>query len=121
MNELTKLHCIPVSKDTPKLSDDEVKPLFDQLEGWSMHMKEGEPRLEKTFKFPDFDQAMVFTNLLAHEAATEDHHPAILTEWGKVTVSWWTHVIRGLHKNDFIMAARTDPNYIKVKKQLVKS
>ncbi len=76
-----------------------------------MYMKEGEPRLEKTFKFHDFDQAMAFTNLIAHEAATEDHHPAILTEWGKVTVTWWTHVIKGLHQNDFVMAAKTDKLY----------
>ncbi len=111
MNELGKLHCSPVSKITSKLSDQEVKDLFDQIAGWSMYLKEGEPRLEKTFKFQDFDQAIAFTNLLAHEAAIEDHHPAILTEWGKVAVTWWTHVIKGLHQNDFIMAAKTDKLY----------
>ncbi len=108
MSELAKLQCSPVSKVTPKLSDEEVKKLFDQIAGWSLYMKEGEPRLEKTFKFPDFDQAIAFTNLIAHEAAKEDHHPALLTEWGKVTVTWWTHVVKGMHKNDFIMAAKTD-------------
>lgn len=111
MSELAKLQCSPVSKVTPKLSDEEVKKLFDQIAGWSIYMKEGEPRLEKTFKFHDFDQAIAFTNLIAHEAATEDHHPAILTEWGKVTVTWWTHVIQGLHQNDFVMAAKTDKLY----------
>jgi len=51
---------------------------------------------------------MDFTNQVAKIANDEDHHPAILTEWGKVTVTWWTHKIRGLHLNDFIMAAKTD-------------
>ncbi|MCH7619280.1 MAG: 4a-hydroxytetrahydrobiopterin dehydratase, partial [Candidatus Marinimicrobia bacterium] len=41
-------------------------------------------------------------------AEEEGHHPAILTEWGSVKVSWWTHKIKGLHKNDFIMASKTD-------------
>jgi 4a-hydroxytetrahydrobiopterin dehydratase len=111
MDDLAQLHCSPVRKDTAMLTEQEIKPLINQLTDWLMFQKDGELRLEKTFKFPDFDQAMVFTNRLAHEAATEDHHPAILTEWGKVTVTWWTHVIKGLHLNDFIMAAKTDQIY----------
>lgn len=119
MNELAKLHCSPVSKASPKLNNDAVKPLFDQLEGWSIYMKEGEPRLEKTFKFPDFDKAMAFTILIANEAALEDHHPALLIEWGKVTVTWWTHVVKGLHQNDFIMAAKTDTLYEEIRSSLI--
>jgi 4a-hydroxytetrahydrobiopterin dehydratase len=45
---------------------------------------------------------------VGEQAEEEGHHPALLTEWGKVTVTWWTHKIGGLHHNDFIMAARTD-------------
>ncbi|WP_352284849.1 4a-hydroxytetrahydrobiopterin dehydratase, partial [Pseudoalteromonas sp. Q18-MNA-CIBAN-0097] len=41
-------------------------------------------------------------------AEDEGHHPGLLTEWGKVTVTWWSHSIKGLHKNDFICAAKTD-------------
>ena len=41
-------------------------------------------------------------------AEEEGHHPALLTEWGRMTVTWWTHKISGLHRNDFIMAAKTD-------------
>ena len=59
-------------------------------------------------RFKNFEQALQFTNKLGTVAEQQNHHPAILTEWGKVTVSWWTHKIGGLHKNDFIMAARTD-------------
>jgi 4a-hydroxytetrahydrobiopterin dehydratase len=69
---------------------------------------DGEFRLEKTYPFKDFAMAVYFTNQVAKIAEKEDHHPSILTEWGKVTVTWWTHKIKGLHKNDFIMAAKTD-------------
>ena len=66
------------------------------------------PRLVRTFTLPNFRAALAFTQRVGELAEEEGHHPAILTEWGKVTVSWWTHKIKGLHKNDFIMAAKTD-------------
>ena len=65
-------------------------------------------QLERVFTFSDFAQALAFTNKVGALAEEAGHHPAILTEWGKVTVTWWTHKIGGLHRNDFIMAARTD-------------
>jgi 4a-hydroxytetrahydrobiopterin dehydratase len=113
MNELAQRHCSPVNKDTPQLGDAEVSKFIAKLPGWRIYEKENEPRLEKPFQFKNFSQAMAFTNLVAQGANDEDHHPAILTEWGKVTVTWWTHRIKGLHLNDFIMAARTDQIYKK--------
>ena len=71
----------------------------------------GMKRLEKVFKFEDFIQALEFTNKIAVSAEQENHHPLIITEYGRVTVDWWTHKIGGLHKNDFIMAAKTDELY----------
>jgi len=65
-------------------------------------------QLSREFDFRDFAQALAFTNRVGEIAEAEDHHPAILTEWGKVSVTWWSHKIKGLHKNDLIMAARTD-------------
>ena len=108
MNEFAKLHCSPIKENTPKLNADEVSKLLVKFPGWSTYEKEGELRLEKMFKFDDFDQAIAFTDQVAQEAKKEDHHPAILTEWGKVTVTWWSHKIKGLHQNDFIMAAKTE-------------
>jgi 4a-hydroxytetrahydrobiopterin dehydratase len=70
--------------------------------------RKGTKRLERTFKFENFAQALSFTNKVGEQAEEEGHHPALLTEWGKVTVTWWTHKIGGLHRNDFIMAAKTD-------------
>ncbi|WP_290787293.1 4a-hydroxytetrahydrobiopterin dehydratase, partial [Halomonas sp.] len=60
------------------------------------------------FTFKDFVQALDFTQRVGEIAEQADHHPAILTEYGKVTVTWWSHKIKGLHRNDFILAARTD-------------
>lgn len=82
-----------------------------KLPGWNIYEKDGEPRLEKSFQFENFAQAIAFTDQVAREADKQDHHPAILTEWGKVTVTWWTHRIKGLHQNDFIMAAKTEQFY----------
>jgi 4a-hydroxytetrahydrobiopterin dehydratase len=70
--------------------------------------QEGIDKLERVFTFKDFAEALAFTNRVGALAEAEVHHPAILTEWGRVTVTLWTHKIRGLHRNDFIMAAKVD-------------
>ena len=111
MSELLNDHCSPIMSDSPKLDVSEISLLQAQLPGWFTYEKDGEPRLEKNFKFENFTQAAAFTAKIAKEADNEDHHPAILTEWGKVTVTWWTHRIKGLHQNDFIMAAKTEQIY----------
>lgn len=111
MNELAQMHCSTITKDTPMLSQDAVAEYLARLSGWLIILKDGEPRLEKSYTFKDFDQAVNFTDQVAKLAKEEDHHPAILTEWGKVAVTWWTHKIRGLHQNDFIMAAKTEKLY----------
>lgn len=111
MNELAQLHCSPITASTLRINDQDVSQLKAKLAGWRTYEKDGEPRLEKIFEFKDFRQAVTFTDQVAQIANEEDHHPAILTEWGKVTVTWWTHKIKGLHKNDFIMAAKTEQLY----------
>jgi 4a-hydroxytetrahydrobiopterin dehydratase len=90
------------------LSEAEIQALQPQAPAWTVVEREGIKRLERVFKFANFQEALAFTNQVGRLAEAEDHHPAILTEWGKVTVTWWTHTIRGLHRNDFIMAAKTD-------------
>lgn len=108
MDELTRLNCSPINSNSVQLSEIEIQELRKKLAGWSVCNKQNELRLEKVFKFKDFNQALAFTNKIAQQAEEEDHHPAILTEWAKVTVTWWTHKIKGLHLNDFIMATKTD-------------
>ena len=93
------------------LSDGELAKLQTHVPGWEILEQEGTMRLKRAFEFPDFVQALAFTNQVGELAEVVGHHPAILTEWGKATVTWWTHEAQGLHRNDFIMAAKTDAAY----------
>jgi 4a-hydroxytetrahydrobiopterin dehydratase len=92
----------------PTLSDSEVAELRPGVPDWHVTAVDGVKALRRSFTFQDFAQALAFTNKVGALAEEQGHHPALLTEWGKVTVTWWTHAIGGLHKNDFIMAAKTD-------------
>ncbi|HVK98291.1 MAG TPA: 4a-hydroxytetrahydrobiopterin dehydratase [Dongiaceae bacterium] len=106
--KLSEQVCEACRADAPKVSDAELKELLRQIPDWSPISRDGVLLLERVFKFKDFAQALAFTNRVGALAEEAAHHPALLTEWGKVTVTWWTHKIKGLHKNDFILAARTD-------------
>ena len=108
MSELSEMKCTACRGDDPTLTDAEITELRSQVPEWQLVQREGIKRLERVFRFGDFSKALAFTNRVGEQAEEEGHHPALLTEWGKVTVSWWTHKIRGLHRNDFIMAAKTD-------------
>jgi 4a-hydroxytetrahydrobiopterin dehydratase len=105
---LVGMRCVACRGDEPPANDAEIAKLKPLIPEWALLEREGEKRLERAFKFPDFAAALAFTNKVGEIAEFEGHHPALLTEWGKVTVSWWTHKIKGLHRNDFIMAAKTD-------------
>ena len=105
---LAEEKCVACRADAPKATAAEIAEWSQQIPAWKVVQGDGEPRLVRTFTFPDFAQALAFTNRVGAIAESEGHHPALLTEWGKVTVSWWTHKIHGLHRNDFVMAARTD-------------
>ena len=102
------MKCIACRGGEPTLTDAEITEFSLQVPHWTIVEREGIKRLERAFKFENFAKALEFTNRVGQIAESEGHHPAILTEWGKVTVTWWTHKIHGLHRNDFIMAARTD-------------
>ena len=105
---LDEMKCAPCRGGMPTLTNAEIDQYYKQLQSWSVVEKGSVKRLEKSFKFNDFAEALAFTNKVGEIAEEQGHHPDILTEWGRVTVSWWTHKINGLHKNDFIMAAKTD-------------
>jgi 4a-hydroxytetrahydrobiopterin dehydratase len=108
MEELKQAHCIPCEGGIPPADDREIATHLAQLPDWQLIEVDGEKRLTRSFAFDNFLHALAFTNRVGELAEAEGHHPALLTEWGKVTVSWWTHSIGGLHKNDFIMASRTE-------------
>jgi len=101
-------HCVRVTRASKRVTDAEREGLSSQVPDWRVVTRDGVERLERLFRFADFAGALDFTNRIGALAEAEDHHPAILTEWGRVTIGWWTHVVGGLHRNDFVMAAQTD-------------
>jgi 4a-hydroxytetrahydrobiopterin dehydratase len=111
MSSLTQLKCVACRADSPRVTAEEMAEFKLQIPDWQVLDRNGIPQLERAYKFKNFAAALVFTNQVGELAEAEGHHPAILTEWGKVTVTWWTHKIKGLHRNDFIMAAKTDQLY----------
>ena len=111
MRALAELECRPCRGGDPPLSELEISELSQLLPDWQVIEQDGIPQLARSFRFEDFAQALAFTNQVGALAEAADHHPAILTEWGRVTIRWWTHVLRSLHRNDFILAARTSQLY----------
>ena len=108
MSPLRAERCVACHRDSPQVSEAEIAELRREIPDWSVVERDGVARLERVFTFPTFAEALAFTNRVGALAEAEGHHPALLTEWGRVMVSWWTHAIRGLHRNDFIRAAKTD-------------
>ncbi|MBL4571079.1 MAG: 4a-hydroxytetrahydrobiopterin dehydratase [Alcanivorax sp.] len=108
MTSLTQQSCDACRADAPRVTDQERQELHGQIPSWILVEEDGIEKLQRVFSFGDFAEALAFTNRVAELAEDEGHHPAILTEYGKVTVTWWTHKIGGLHRNDFICAAKTD-------------
>ena len=108
MTELAQMKCVACRGGAPTLTEAEIAALQPGVPQWTVIEVDGVKRLERTFKLKNFIEAMAFTNKVAMLAEKEDHHPLIVSEWGRVKVQWWTHIIKGLHKNDFIMAAKVD-------------
>jgi len=108
MTTLNQKSCVACQTGAPKVSPEQLAQLITQLPEWSTVVHDGIMQLEREFKFKNFKDAIAFTNRVGDMAEAENHHPALLTEWGKVQVTWWTHKIKGLHENDFICAAKTD-------------
>lgn len=97
--------------DERPFTREEIRETLPRVPGWEVIEQDSIQRLQRTFEFPNFAQALAFTNKVGEIAEEEGHHPAILTEWGKVTITWWTHKIGGLGPNDFAMAAKTSELY----------
>ncbi|HXE71662.1 MAG TPA: 4a-hydroxytetrahydrobiopterin dehydratase [Candidatus Nitrosotenuis sp.] len=105
---LRQERCQACRAGAPQVTDEEIRQLKPQIPDWEIVEEDGVRKLRRTFRFPNFAQALEFTLRVGQMAEEQDHHPSILTEWGRVTVTWWTHKIRGLHRNDFIAAAKCD-------------
>ncbi|MBW8010870.1 MAG: 4a-hydroxytetrahydrobiopterin dehydratase [Chloroflexi bacterium] len=116
MSKLRDLNCVTPRKDDKPLSDQVIQDLNLQVPEWIVIQAEGIKRLQREFIFDDYRQASEFSFKVGELAEEQDHHPTIFTEWGKVTVTWWTHFNNGLHQNDFITAAKSDHIYEELNK-----
>ena len=114
MEALREMSCVACRSDSPTVTGAEIAELQLQVPEWEIVQQEGIMKLSRVFRFDDFAKALAFTNALGELAEEEGHHPALLTEWGRTTVTWWTHKIKGLHRNDFVMAAKADELYARM-------
>ena len=107
-SSLANEKCTACRRDSPRVTEDEVRKLKPLIPDWALIERDSIQRIERVFRFANFAEALAFTSRVGALAEEEGHHPAILTEWSRATVTLWTHKIRGLHRNDFIMAAKID-------------
>ena len=107
MNDLSSQSCEACQIDAPKVPQNQIQILLSEINDWVL-IEKPINKIQKVFRFKSYKDSVDFSNKVASLADDEDHHPQIVLEWGKVTVIWWSHKIEGLHKNDFICAAKTD-------------
>jgi len=105
---LADRHCVPCEGDVPPLTADQLAPLLEQLEGWTIEEAGDHEQLVKAFRFRNFLEAVEFVNRVTPVAEAEGHHPDLLVSWGRVRVQLWTHAAGGLTDNDFVLAAKID-------------
>jgi len=108
MEKLTDLKCEACRRDAPPVRSQEIADFRSQIADWEIITVDDIERLSRTYRFGNFSEALAFTDRVGALAEAEGHHPTIITSWGKVTVQWWTMKIKGLHRNDLVMAAKTD-------------
>ena len=102
--------CVACQADAEPASAEEINQFVSETE-WSLIEKSGVTQLHRKYNFSNFEKALIFTNKVGEIAEEEGHHPKIVTEWGSVTVYWWSHKIKKIHSNDIILAARCDVGY----------
>ena len=109
--DLTKQKCEACTIDAPLVDEKRFTELLEDLDGWEI-IHQNINILSKTYSFKSYEDSVKFSMDIAKLAEDENHHPAILLEWGSVRVQWWSHKIKGLHMNDFICAAKSDKIYL---------
>ena len=107
MTDLANEKCVPCKGGIPPLSEERENFYINQVEGWNL-IVEGIHRIQKEFHFEDFNESMKFVNQVAVIAEQEEHHPDIHIYYDTVELEIHTHAIKGLHTNDFILAAKID-------------
>lgn len=111
MEPLYRQKCQPCRKDSPPADAKEIARFMEALPDWKLKEASRSRRLVRTYRFKTFAEALAFANQVGELAASENHHPRLLVDWGKTAVTWTTHAIGDVHANDFVMAAKTDKVY----------
>ncbi len=112
MDKLAQEHCIPCTGAVPQASDEEVKELRLNTPMWEVAEVGGIRRLQRTFDFERYADGLIFATRVGGLAQEQDHHPTITIRYKKVDLEWYTHAVKGLHRNDFVMAAKSDEAYL---------
>ena len=108
MSSLATMICVPCRKGEPALTEAEVQRLLPDVPEWRLMHRDGMPTLQRIYTVHDFAAALALADAIGAAAEAQGHHPLLTIEWGRLTAQWWTHAVKGLHRNDFIMAARSD-------------
>lgn len=103
---LTSKTCVPCRGGIPPLKPVEARAFLKQTPGWELI--DEDTKIRRSFKLSDFAEAMTLVGKVGELAESEGHHPDITFGWGYCTVLFYTHKIKGLHENDFIMAAKVN-------------
>lgn len=114
MTDLSSKTCSACRADSPQATQEQIQQALADLPEWNLVLVDGVRQLQRVYKLKNFTDALKLTLAIGELAEENNHHPSLLTEWGKVTVNWWTHKIKGLHENDLIMAAKTDQTFQKL-------
>lgn len=114
MTALSDERCIPCMGGIPPLSKPAILTYLPEVPEWQLMDEDGVAKIQRTYPFKKYLQGLTFAQQIGMLAEDEGHHPVLLIEWGRVTVTWWTHKINGLHRNDFIMAAKTDQLFLQI-------
>ena len=111
MVDYTAKICEACSADASEATNKEIEEFLQKHQEWFISTDVDFPQLQRIYIFKNFSKAQVFANLVGDLAEKEGHHPTILLEYGKVTIRWWSHKIRSIHINDFILSSKTEKIY----------
>ena len=108
MSDLQNSQCEPCQGGIAPLDEQQLGPLLAEVPAWTLIEEDSVEKLQRRIDTADFNASLALAQRVGELADQQDHHPAILVEYGQLTVTWWSHKIKGLHRNDFVCAAKTD-------------
>jgi 4a-hydroxytetrahydrobiopterin dehydratase len=109
MSDLVNKKCIPCEGNIPAFNIDEIHKYLKKVDGRDVKKDQSSSFcLIKEFKFKNFTESQNFINKVGEIAEKEGHHPDIWFGWGYAKIRIFTHSIKGLAQNDFILAVKID-------------